>query len=72
MAFSVNSKGRALVRGKFIEDSLRGSILDSIIADGGDPASGYFPGSYSDVAHRFRVSSLSNNELNEVSREKGM
>ena len=55
MAYSVNSKGRTLIRGKSIDESLRGSILDSIIAEGGDPASGFF-GRYSDVADRFRVS----------------
>ena len=56
MAYSVNSKGRTLIRGKSIDESLRGNILDSIIAEGGDPASGFFPGRYSDVADRFRVS----------------
>ena len=30
--------------------------MDSIIAEGGDPASGVFPGKFSDVANRFRVS----------------
>ena len=53
MAFSVNSKGRTPVRGKSIDDSLRGSILDSIIADGGDPASGYFQGRCPNFADRF-------------------
>ena len=43
------------IRGKSIDKSLRGS-LDSIIAEGGDPASAFFPGRYSDVADRFRVS----------------
>ena len=39
--FCVNSKGRSFIRGKIIDDSLRGSIGDWIIAEGGDPASGY-------------------------------
>ena len=56
MAYSVNRKGRSLIRGKAIDESLRGSIIDSIIVEGGDPASGFFPGRYSDVADRFRVS----------------
>ena len=56
MAYSVNRKGRSLIRGKAIDESLRGSIIDSIILEGGDPASGFFPGRYSDVADRFRVS----------------
>ena len=33
MAYSVNSKGRTLIRGKSIDESLRGSILGSIIAE---------------------------------------
>ena len=56
MAFSVNCKGRSYYRGKSIDESLRGSVIDSITAEGGDPASGFFPGKFSDVANRFRVS----------------
>lgn len=56
MAFSVNSKGRSYYQGKSIDESLRGSVIDSIMAEGGDPASGFFPGKFSDVANRFRVS----------------
>ena len=41
MAYSVNSKGRTLIRKKSTDESLRGSILDSIIAEGGDLASGF-------------------------------
>jgi len=37
------------------DESLRESVLDCIIAEGGDPAPGFFPGMYSDVAVRFRV-----------------
>ena len=44
MAFSVNSKGRTFISGKPIDDSLRGSIIDMIIADGGDASSRFFPG----------------------------
>ena len=54
--FCVNSKGRSFIRGKSIDDSLRGSIVDWIIAEGGDPASGYFGGQFMEVADRFRVS----------------
>ena len=52
MAFSVNSKGRTFISGKPINDSLRGSIIDTIIADGGDASSGFFPGTFTDVANR--------------------
>ena len=49
-------RGRTFVRGKSIDENLRGSVIDSIIAEGGDPASGFFSGKFSDVADRFRVS----------------
>ena len=52
MAFSVNSKGRAFISGKPIDDSLRGSIIYMIIADGGDASLGFFPGTFTDVANR--------------------
>ena len=42
MTYSVNRKGRSLLHGKTIDESLRGSIIDSIIVEGGDPASGFF------------------------------
>ena len=45
VGFSVKSKGRSFIRGKSIDDSPRGSIVDWIIAEGGYPASGYFGGS---------------------------
>ena len=40
--YSMNSKGRTFIHGKSIEEDLRASIIDSIIAEGGDPGSGYF------------------------------
>ena len=55
MGYSVNSKGRNLIHAKFIDESSRGSILDSIIVEGGDLGSGFFPGRYSEFADRFRV-----------------
>ena len=41
-----------------MDDNLRGSISDSIIAEGGgDPASGYFGGQFTEVADRYRFTS---------------
>jgi len=57
MAFSVNSKGELLFAKKLKDESLQESVLGYIIAGGGDPAPGFFPGKYSDVAVCFRVSS---------------
>ena len=35
--FSINKQGRSYIRGKGVDDSLRCVIIDSIIAEGGDP-----------------------------------
>ena len=53
MTFSVNCKGRTFNRGKLIDESLRGAIIDSIVAEGGDTASAFFPWMISDVATWF-------------------
>ena len=68
MAYSINSRGRTLIRGKSKDKSLRERILDSIIAEGKDPASGFFPGRCSDVADRFRVAK----QFVSSQKEKGM
>jgi len=41
MAYSVNSKGQTLLCGKSIDENLRESILDPIIVESGDLASGF-------------------------------
>ena len=41
MAYSVNSKGQTLICEKSIKGSLKETILDSIIAGGRDPVSGF-------------------------------
>ena len=53
--FSINKQGRSYIRGKSVDDSLRCLIIDSIIAEGGDPGSGYFGGKFKEVAERYRV-----------------
>ena len=53
--FSTNKQGRSYIRGKGVDDSLRCVIIDPIIAEGGDPASGYFGGQFKEVAVRYRV-----------------
>ena len=53
--FSINKQGRSYIRGKGVDDSLRCVIIDSIIAEGGDPGSGYFGGKFKEVAARYRV-----------------
>ena len=45
--YSVNSKGRTFIRGKNVGESLRANVIDDMVAEGGDPASGYFAGEYS-------------------------
>ena len=48
--YSLNSKERTFIHGKSIEEDLRASVIDSIVAEGGDPGSGYFGGKYKEVA----------------------
>lgn len=40
-----------------MDDNLRGSTMDFIIAEEGDPASGYFGGKFHDFANPYRVTS---------------
>ena len=51
---SVNSKGRTFMRRKSIGESLRVNIIKDIVAEGGDPASGYLAGEYKQVADQYR------------------
>ena len=44
--FSIDKQGRSYIRDKGVDDSLRCVIIDSIIAEGGDPRSGYFGGQF--------------------------
>ena len=44
--FSIDKQGRSYIRGKGVDDSLTCVIIDSIIAEGGDPRSGYFGGQF--------------------------
>ena len=52
----MSSKGRTYVGGRSIDETLQSSVIDYIIVQGGDPASGFFGGQYSQVAERFSVS----------------
>lgn len=54
---SINKQGRSHIRGKSVDDSLRCVIIDSILAEGGDPTSGYFGGHFKEVTDRYRVTS---------------
>lgn len=37
---------RTFIRGESIDESLRSTIIDSIVAEGGDSASVFFPGAF--------------------------
>ena len=41
-----------------MDDNLRGSIIDLIIAGRGNTASGYFGGQFMEVADQYRLTSL--------------
>ena len=43
------------MRRKSIGESLRVNIIKDIVAEGGDPASGYLAGEYKQVADQYRV-----------------
>ena len=40
-----------------MDDNLQGNIMDSIVAEEGDPVSRYFGGRFKNVADRYRVTS---------------
>ena len=48
--------GRSYIPGKALSEDIRRGIIDTIVRNGGDHISGFFGGSYSDVARKFNVS----------------
>lgn len=56
MSCFVSKKGRTLVSGQAVDNSLRCLIIDHIVANGGDLLTGYFPGSMSAVGNHFKLS----------------
>jgi hypothetical protein len=53
--YKISSKGRTFVRGKALGEETRSAIVDKIISLGGDIATGFFPGSFTEVADTFQV-----------------
>ena len=51
----VNKRRRTYQRGNSISIDLRRSIIDEIVLAGGDKLTGIFPGSYEQIASKFRV-----------------
>ena len=45
----VSKLGQTYIRGTAITDDLRSLVIDQIVEMGGDPATGFFQGSYSAV-----------------------
>lgn len=52
----VNKCGRTYNPGEAIGESLRASIIDRMLLDGGDPATGFFGGRFKDIGDCFGVS----------------
>ena len=50
-----NKYGRLYERGKAIDTDLKRNIIQDIIEQGGDLATGYFPGSFMAVAQKYKV-----------------
>lgn len=52
----VSAKGRSYQPGKALSTEIRRLIIDEIVKEGGDVFTGYFPGSFNQVARQFHVS----------------
>ena len=48
--------GRGYIPGKALSEDIRRDIIKTILQNGGDHISGFFGGSYCDVARKFNVS----------------
>lgn len=51
----VNKYGRSYQKGKALPDEFRSMIIDAIVENGGDMVTGYFPGSFDEIAKRFKL-----------------
>ena len=54
-SMEVSKRGRTYERGSSLSIDLRRSIIDEIVLAGGDTLTGIFPGSYEQIAAKFRV-----------------
>ena len=52
----INKYGRTYNNGEAIDESLRACIIDTMLLEGGDPATGFFGGKFNEIGDRFRVS----------------
>ena len=48
--------GQSCIPGKALYEGIRMDIIDTIVQNSGDQISGFFGGSYSDIARKFNVS----------------
>ena len=46
----VNKQGRTYQRGKALSDEVHSMIIDEFVENGGDIRTGYFPGSFDNIA----------------------
>ena len=51
----VNKQGRTYQRGKALSDEVRSMIIDEFVENGGDITRGYFPGSFDNIAKKFKL-----------------
>ena len=51
----VNKQGRTYQRGKALSDEVRSMIIDEFVENGGDIRTGYFPGSFDNIAKKFKL-----------------
>ena len=51
----VSQEGRSYQRGKSLQNDVRSLIIDEIVEQGGDIATGFFPGNLANVARKFKL-----------------
>jgi hypothetical protein len=57
MEFRMNKHGRLYKNGVSLLEDIRNLIISNILSLGGDRATGYFPGKYSEVVQNLKISS---------------
>jgi hypothetical protein len=53
--YTLSSKGMTFIRGEALGEEMRCAIVDKIMNLGGDMATGFFPGSFIEVANHFQI-----------------
>lgn len=52
---NISQTGRSYQKGKSLQNDIRSLIIDAIVEEGGDIATGFFPGNLANVARKFKL-----------------